>query len=118
MELAFDDKANFLGGKGSGGRHTLKAGFGDTITLLADQKSGVGAPFRICAGDVGVQALNPMHKALVDQKVERAIGHGRLSAVTTATQSFKDGVGPHPCDTPGPQRSLAHEYALSRPGTP
>lgn len=45
------------------------------------------------AGDIGVEALDPVHEAVFDQKVERPVGHRRLRAKALRLEPVEDLVG-------------------------
>lgn len=48
---------------------------------------------RMHAGGEGIQPPDPMREALRDQKIERAVGHGRLLSKAGLRQFIKDFVG-------------------------
>ncbi len=74
-------KAGGTQGEGESGVERGIGEFGNLVAMSANQQAHVVRFVRVGAADKGVQAVNAVNQALLEQEIEAAIDGGRLDAV-------------------------------------
>ncbi|MBZ0122618.1 MAG: hypothetical protein K8F31_01875 [Roseovarius sp.] len=89
----FDPETLGAGGGGDGGAPGRSLGLGHRAADPADQEGGAMLGSAMGAGDKGIEALDPVGKALRDKKIERPVGHRRLRTESLVPQPVENVVG-------------------------
>ncbi len=91
---AFDLEAGRASGLGDGPARGRGMGFGDRITIAADHEGGRMAGPGMGAGDEGVEPFDLVRETVVDEKLQRPVGHGRLRSEAGLAQAVEHVIGP------------------------